>query len=164
MIVSGVICLVYEIVELFDCSFLLFVLMSEVVGCMSVQEGVKYLEKLVGGRGVLLGGVVGVVFGKVLILGGGIVGIEVVKMVVGLGVDVIIMDISLFCLCYFSDIMFVNVNIVYFNEYNICKYIQELDFIVGVVFIFGVKVLKFIMCEMLKLMCLGMVLVDVVVD
>lgn len=60
--------------------------------------------------------------------------------------------------------MFVNVNIVYFNEYNICFLIKDYDLIVGVVLIFGVKVLNLIICDMLKEMCLGIVLVDVVVD
>lgn len=75
MIDCGVICLVYEIVENFNGSFLFLVFMFEVVGCMVIQEGVKFLEKLLGGFGVLLGGVLGVELGCVFILGGGVVGI-----------------------------------------------------------------------------------------
>eukprot|EP00903_Cladosiphon_okamuranus_P000153 g153.t1 len=164
MIASGATCLAYETVELPDRSLPLLVPMSEVAGRMSVQEGAKYLEKPVGGRGVLLGGVAGVAPGKVLILGGGIVGTEAAKMAAGLGADVTIMDISLPRLRYLSDTMPANVNTVYSNEYNIRKYIQESDLIVGAVLIPGAKAPKLITREMLKLMRPGTVLVDVAVD
>ena len=164
MVESGATCLAYETVELPDRSLPLLVPMSEVAGRMSVQEGAKYLEKQVGGRGVLLGGVAGVAPGKVLILGGGIVGTEAAKMAAGLGADVTIMDISLPRLRYLSDTMPANVNTVYSNEYNIRKYIQESDLIVGAVLIPGAKAPKLITREMLKLMRPGTVLVDVAVD
>jgi len=164
MVESGATCLAYETVELPDRSLPLLVPMSEVAGRMSVQEGAKYLEKPVGGRGVLLGGVAGVAPGKVLILGGGIVGTEAAKMAAGLGADVTIMDISLPRLRYLSDTMPANVNTVYSNEYNIRKYIQESDLIVGAVLIPGAKAPKLITREMLKLMRPGTVLVDVAVD
>ena len=157
MIASGATCLAYETVELPDRSLPLLVPMSEVAGRMSVQEGAKYLEKL-------LGGVAGVAPGKVLILGGGIVGTEAAKMAAGLGADVTIMDISLPRLRYLSDTMPANVNTVYSNEYNIRKYIQESDLIVGAVLIPGAKAPKLITREMLKLMRPGTVLVDVAVD
>lgn len=74
------------------------------------------------------------------------------------------MDINFDCLCYLADVMFVNVNMVYSNEMNICKYIRQANFIVGGVFIVGVKVFYLIICDMFKDMILGIVLVDVVVD
>lgn len=164
MIDSEAVCLAYETVELSDRSLPLLVPMSEVAGRMSVQEGAKYLEKPMGGRGVLLGGVPGVAPGKVLVLGGGIVGTEAAKMAAGLGADVTIMDINLPRLRYLNDTMPANVNTVYSNEYNIRQHIQEADLIVGAVLIPGAKAPKLITREMLKMMRPGTVLVDVAVD
>jgi alanine dehydrogenase len=95
MIKSKAVCLSYETVEKKDRSLPLLVPMSEVAGRMSVQEGAKYLEKPMGGRGILLGGVPGVRPASVLVLGGGIVGTQAAKMAAGLGADVTLMDISL---------------------------------------------------------------------
>lgn len=164
MIDSGAICLAYETVELPNRSLPLLVPMSEVAGRMSIQEGAKYLEKPMGGRGVLLGGVPGVAPGKVLILGGGIVGTEAAKMAAGLGADVTIMDISLPRLRYLNDTMPANVKTVHSNEYSIRQHIQDSDLIVGAVLIHGAKAPKLITRDMLKLMRPGTVLVDVAVD
>lgn len=164
MIDSGAICLAYETVELPDRSLPLLVPMSEVAGRMAIQEGAKYLEKPIKGRGVLLGGVPGVAPGKVLILGGGIVGTQAAKMAAGLGAEVIIMDVSLPRLRYLSDIMPPNVITVYSNEYNIRQHIKDADLIVGAVLIPGAKAPKLITRDMLKLMRPGTVLVDVAVD
>ena len=95
MMESGAICLAYETVEKADRSLPLLVPMSEVAGRMAIQEGAKYLEKPMGGRGILLGGVPGVRPAKVLILGGGVVGTNAAKMAAGLGADVTIMDVNL---------------------------------------------------------------------
>ncbi len=164
MIESGAVCLAYETVELPDHSLPLLVPMSEVAGRMSIQEGAKYLEKPMGGRGVLLGGVAGVAHGKVLILGGGVVGTEAAKMAAGFGADVVIMDISLPRLRYLNDIMPANVTTVYSNAYNIREAIKTADLIVGAVLIPGAKAPKLITREMLKEMRPGTVLVDVAVD
>ncbi|MBK8704060.1 MAG: alanine dehydrogenase [Saprospiraceae bacterium] len=164
MIDSGAICLAYETVELPDRSLPLLVPMSEVAGRMAIQEGAKYLEKPIKGRGVLLGGVPGVAPGKVLILGGGIVGTQAAKMAAGLGAEVIIMDVSLPRLRYLSDIMPPNVITVYSNEYNIRQHIKDADLIVGAVLIPGAKAPNLITRDMLKLMRPGTVLVDVAVD
>lgn len=164
MIKSGAVCLAYETVELPDRSLPLLVPMSEVAGRMAIQEGAKYLEKPIKGRGVLLGGVPGVPPGKVLILGGGVVGTQAAKMAAGLGAHVTIMDISLPRLRYLSDVMPANVETVYSNEYNIRKYIKEADLIVGAVLIPGAKAPNLITRDMLKLMRPGTVLVDVAVD
>lgn len=164
MIDSEAVCLAYETVELPNRSLPLLVPMSEVAGRMSVQEGAKYLEKPMGGRGVLLGGVPGVAPGKVLILGGGVVGTEAAKMAAGLGADVTIMDISLPRLRYLNDTMPANIKTVHSNEYSIRQYIQDADLIVGAVLIHGAKAPKLITRDMLKLMRPGTVLVDVAVD
>jgi alanine dehydrogenase len=164
MIASGAVCLAYETVELPDRSLPLLVPMSEVAGRMAIQEGAKYLEKPVKGRGVLLGGVPGVEPGKVLILGGGIVGTQAAKMAAGLGAQVIIMDISLPRLRYLSDIMPPHVVTMYSSEYNIRRLIGQMDLIVGAVLIPGAKAPHLITRDMLKLMRPGTVLVDVAVD
>jgi len=106
---SGAVCVAYETVELPSHELPLLTPMSEVAGRMAVQEGAKYLEKLYGGRGVLLGGVPGVAPAKVVILGGGIVGINSAKMAAGMGAKVVILDISLERLRYLSDVMPANV-------------------------------------------------------
>ncbi|MCB0609806.1 MAG: alanine dehydrogenase [Lewinellaceae bacterium] len=164
MIKSGAVCLAYETVEMSDRSLPLLVPMSEVAGRMAIQEGAKYLEKPVKGRGVLLGGVPGVSPGKVLVLGGGVVGTQAAKMAAGLGAHVTIMDVSLARLRYLSDVMPANVDTVYSNEYNIRRYIRDADLIVGAVLIPGAKAPKLITRDMLKDMRAGTVLVDVAVD
>ncbi|MCY7351356.1 MAG: alanine dehydrogenase [Cytophagaceae bacterium] len=157
-------CLAYETVEKTDRSLPLLVPMSEVAGRMAIQEGAKYLEKPMKGRGILLGGVAGVKPANVLILGGGIVGTQAAKMAAGLGSNVTIMDISLSRLRYLEDIMPANVDTVMSNEYNIRELIKQADLIVGAVLIPGAKAPHLITREMLKLMKPGTVLVDVAVD
>lgn len=164
MMESGSVCLAYETVEKPDRSLPLLVPMSEVAGRMSIQEGAKYLEKPMGGRGILLGGVPGVRPAKVLILGGGVVGTNAAKMAAGLGADVTIMDISLPRLRYLDDVMPANVNTFMSNEYNIRELIATHDLIVGAVLIPGAKAPHLITRDMLKEMAPGTVLVDVAVD
>lgn len=164
MMESGSVCLAYETVEKPDRSLPLLVPMSEVAGRMSIQEGAKYLEKPMGGRGILLGGVPGVRPAKVLILGGGVVGTNAAKMAAGMGADVTIMDISLPRLRYLDDVMPANVNTFMSNEYNIRELIGSHDLIVGAVLIPGAKAPHLITRDMLKEMAPGTVLVDVAVD
>ena len=114
----------YETVELPTRELPLLIPMSEVAGRMAVQEGAKYLEKLYGGRGVLLGGVPGVPPAKVVILGGGIVGINAAKMAAGMGARVVILDLSLERLRYLSDVMPANVQLIYSNRHNILDAIE----------------------------------------
>lgn len=158
------ICLAYETVELPDRSLPLLIPMSEVAGRMSVQQGAKYLEKPIKGRGVLLGGVPGVPPGKVLILGGGVVGTQAAKMAAGLGAQVTILDVSLPRLRYLSDVMPANVITMFSNEYNIRSLIRNHDLIIGAVLIPGAKAPNLITRDMLKEMRPGTVLVDVAVD
>ncbi len=164
MVKSGAICLAYETVEKPDGSLPLLIPMSEVAGRMSIQQGAKYLEKPMQGRGILLGGVPGVRPAKVMILGGGIVGTEAAKMAAGLGADVTILDLNLQRLRYLDDVMPANVNTFMSSEYNIRELIQSHDLIVGAVLIHGAKAPKLITRDMLKDMNPGTVLVDVAVD
>src|SRR5690606_36842425 len=105
MLESKSICIAYETVEETDGSLPLLTPMSEVAGRMAIQQGAKYLEKPIKGRGVLLGGVPGVPPGKVLVLGAGIVGIQAAKMAAGLGAHVTILDINMKRLRYVNDVM-----------------------------------------------------------
>ncbi|WP_373552844.1 alanine dehydrogenase [Haliscomenobacter sp.] len=164
MIKSKAVCLAYETVELNDGSLPLLIPMSEVAGRMAIQEGAKYLEKPVKGRGVLLGGVPGVAPGKVLVLGGGIVGTQAAKMAAGLGAAVSILDINLPRLRYLSEVMPANVNTIFSNEYTIRRMIRDHDLIIGAILIPGAKAPKLITADMLKTMRPGTVLVDVAVD
>ena len=164
MIENKSVCLAYETVEKDDRSLPLLVPMSEVAGRMSVQEGAKYLEKPLKGRGILLGGVPGVRPAKVMVLGGGVVGTQAAKMAAGLGADVTIMDISLPRLRYLADIMPANVNTYMSSEYNIRELLPSHDLIIGAVLIPGAKAPHLITRDMLKLMRPGTVLVDVAVD
>ena len=164
MIKSKAVCIAYETVEDADGSLPLLIPMSEVAGRMSIQQGAKYLEKPVKGRGVLLGGVPGVPPGRVLVLGGGIVGTQAAKMAAGLGAIVTIMDVNMAQLRYLSDIMPNNVNTEFSNEYNIRKHIKDSDLIVGGVLLKGAKAPKLITRDMLKDMRPGTVIVDVAVD
>lgn len=164
MMESGATCLAYETVEKEDRSLPLLVPMSEVAGRMSIQEGAKYLEKPLKGRGILLGGVPGVRPAKVMILGGGVVGTNAAKMAAGMGADVTILDLSLPRLRYLDDVMPANVNTFMSSEYNIRELIKNHDLIVGAVLIPGAKAPHLITKDMLKEMKPGTVVVDVAVD
>ncbi|WP_151998360.1 MULTISPECIES: alanine dehydrogenase [unclassified Imperialibacter] len=164
MIKSGAVCLAYETVEKANGTLPLLIPMSEVAGRMSIQQGAKFLEKPMKGRGILLGGVPGVRPAKVMILGGGVVGTEAAKMAAGLGADVIILDLSLPRLRYLDDVMPANVKTLMSNEYNIRELIKDHDLIIGAVLIPGAKAPKLITKDMLKEMRPGTVMVDVAVD
>ena len=161
---SGATCIAYETVELPSRELPLLTPMSEVAGRMAVQEGAKYLEKLYGGRGVLLGGVPGVAPAKVVILGGGIVGINAAKMAAGMGAKVVILDISLERLRYLSDVMPANVQLIHSNRHNVLEQISTADLVVGGVLIPGAKAPKLIRKDDLKRMRPGSVIVDVAID
>lgn len=164
MIKSKAVCLAYETVEAPDRTLPLLVPMSEVAGRMATQEGAKFLEKPMGGLGILLGGVPGVQPAKVLILGGGVVGTQAAKMAAGLGASVKILDINLNRLRYLSDIMPSNVETIYSSELIIRKLVRRSDLIIGAVLIPGAKAPNLITRDMLKTMRPGTVMVDVAVD
>ena len=164
MIDSGAICLSYETVEKLDGSLPLLIPMSEVAGRMAIQEGAKYLEKPLQGRGILLGGVPGVKPAKVLILGAGVVGTNAAKIAAGMGADVTVVDVNLARLRYLDDVMPRNVHTLVSNEYTIRQMITDHDLIVGGVLIPGAKAPRLITRDMLSSMRPGTVLVDVAVD
>jgi len=163
-IASKAICIAYETVELPSRELPLLTPMSEVAGRMAVQEGAKYLEKIFGGRGVLLGGVPGVLPAKVVILGGGIVGINAAKMAAGMGAHVVILDLSLERLRYLSDVMPANVQLLHSNRFAILEQIVDADLVVGGVLVPGAVAPKLILKGDLKTMRQGSVIVDVAID
>jgi alanine dehydrogenase len=161
---SGCVAIAYETVQLPTGELPLLTPMSEVAGRMSVLEGAKYLEKFFGGRGVLLGGVPGVTPGKVVVLGGGIVGSNAARMAAGLGARVVILDVSLNRLRYLADVMPANVSTLYSNRYNVLEQIKDADLVVGAVLLPGAKAPNLVRREDLKTMSPGSVIVDVAVD
>ncbi|MCD8351899.1 MAG: alanine dehydrogenase [Planctomycetaceae bacterium] len=138
--------------------------MSEIAGRMSAQEGAKYLERPFGGRGVLLAGVPGVTKANVVIIGGGVVGMNACKIAVGLGANVTIMDVSASRLAYLDDIFGSRIQTLYSTRANVQDAIAEADLVIGAVLIPGRKAPHLIKREDLKLMKKGAVLVDVAVD
>ncbi len=161
---SGATCIAYETVALPSGELPLLTPMSEVAGRLAVQQGAKYLEKLYGGRGVLLGGVAGVEPGNVVILGGGIVGLNAAKMAAGLGAQVTLLDISLDRLRHLGEILPANVRLLYSNRHTVQKQIAHADLVIGGVLIPGALAPRLILREDLKTMHPGAVIVDVAVD
>ncbi len=161
---SGAICIAYETVELPSHELPLLTPMSEVAGRMAVQEGAKYLEKVHGGRGLLLGGVPGVKPAKVVILGGGVVGTNAAKIAAGMGARVVILDVSLDRLRYLSDVMPANVQLIFSNRHNVLQQIAAADLVIGGVLIHGATAPRLIRKEDLKTMRPGAVIVDVAID
>jgi alanine dehydrogenase len=164
MLERKAVCIAYETVEDDDGTLPLLTPMSEVAGRMAIQQGAKYLEKPVKGRGVLLGGVPGVPPGKVLVLGAGVVGIQAAKMAAGLGAHVTILDVNMKRLRYVNDVMPNHVVTEFSNEFNIRRHIKNHDLIVGAVLVKGGKAPCLITRDMLREMRPGTVIVDVAVD
>ena len=164
VVASRAIAVAYETVQLPHGELPLLTPMSEVAGRMAVQEGAKYLEKVFGGSGILLGGVPGVTPAEVVIIGGGVVGINAAKMAAGLGARVTILDISLERLRYLDDVLPANVTTLYSNRHNILDAIKRADLVVGAVLLPGAKAPHLVKREDLKLMKPGSVIVDVAVD
>lgn len=138
--------------------------MSEVAGRMAVQVGAHYLQKPEGGRGVLMGGVPGVLPAKTVIIGGGVVGINSIKMAVGLGANVTVLDKNLERLRYLDDIFGAQIKTLMSNNYNVQESIANADLVVGAVLIPGASAPHLVKRDMLKTMHKGAVIVDVAVD
>jgi alanine dehydrogenase len=164
LMAAGAVCIAYETVELSSGELPLLTPMSEVAGRMAVQEGAKYLEKLYGGRGILLGGVPGVPPAKVVILGGGVVGVNAAKMAAGMGANVVILDLSLERLRYLSDVMPANVQLIFSDRHTLQQQIANADLVIGAVLVHGAVAPKLIRREDLKIMHAGAVIVDVCID
>ncbi len=164
LIKSKAVCIAYETIQKADGSLPLLTPMSEVAGRMAIQQGAKYLEMAQGGHGVLLGGVPGVDPGNVVVIGGGVVGINAAKMACGLGAKVYILDMNLDRLRYLDDIMPANCYALYSSPATIRDQISRADVVVGAVLVTGAKAPKLITREMLGIMKPGAVLVDVAID
>lgn len=154
----------YETVQEADGSLPLLTPMSEVAGRMATQVGAYMLQKYTGGSGVLLGGVPGVMPGEVVIIGGGIVGINAAKMAVGLGAHVTLLDISKKKLMAIDDLFGGRVATLYSNPYNIAAAVEKADLLIGAVLIPGAKAPKLVTETMVKAMKKGSVIVDVAID
>ena len=164
IIKSGCVANAYETVQLTSGELPLLTPMSEVAGRMAVQEGAKYLEKVFGGSGILLGGVPGVLPAEVLIIGGGVVGTNAAKMAAGLGAHVTLLDVSLDRLRYLSDVLPANVELLYSNRHNILDQLKRADLVIGAVLLPGAKAPHLVKRPDLALMKPGSVIVDVAVD
>jgi alanine dehydrogenase len=138
--------------------------MSAVAGRMSVQAGATYLERERGGKGVLLGGVPGVKRGRVTVLGGGVVGANAVKMAVGLGANVTVLDVNLKTLAYLDDIYSGRISTQYSDPLSIEKAVLESDLVIGAVLIAGARAPRLVTAKMVKEMEGGSVIVDVSID
>lgn len=161
---SQSVCIAYETVELTGGTLPLLAPMSEVAGRMAVQEGAKYLERAMGGRGILLGGVPGVAPAKVVILGGGMVGTEAAKIASGMGASVTIFDVSLPRLRYLDDVMPKNVTTLYSTRAAIREQAIGADLLIGAVLLPGAKAPTLVPRSVVAQMKPGAVIVDVAVD
>ncbi len=161
---SNCVAIAYETVTDREGRLPLLTPMSEVAGKMSVQEGAKYLERPMMGRGILLGGVPGVEPAHVTILGGGVVGTNAAKVAAGLGARVVIMDINVDRLRYLSDVMPANVQTLFSDPVQIKKQVSRADLVIGAVLIPGARCPILVPRDYLSLMKHGAVIVDVGVD
>ncbi len=164
IIESKAVAIAYETVIAPDGSLPLLIPMSEVAGRMATQEGAKYLERPMGGRGVLLGGIPGTRPANVLVLGGGVVGTNATKIAAGFGANVTMLDTSLPRLRYLDDVMPKNVETLFSSPLEIRNAIRDADLVIGAVLIPGAKAPWLITREMLADMKEGAVIVDVSVD
>lgn len=164
MIASGATCVAYETITDREGRLPLLTPMSEIAGRMSIQEGAKYLEKPMMGRGILLGGVPGVEPARVVILGGGIVGANAAKMAAGLGANVTVFDIDLNRLRYLDDVMAANVTTLYSTQYAIRAAVREADLVIGAVLTAGARAPVLVPQSYLSEMKNGAVIIDVAVD
>ncbi|NGQ94660.1 alanine dehydrogenase [Brevibacillus sp. SYP-B805] len=159
-----VIAIAYETIQTEDGHLPLLMPMSEVAGRMSVQIGAQFLEKPHGGKGILLGGVPGVPPGRVVIIGGGVVGTNAAKMAIGLGADVTLIDVNANRLRELDDQFHGRLHTLMSNSYNIAQAVKEADLLVGAVLIPGARAPKLVTEEMVKTMAPGSVIVDVAID
>ncbi|MDJ0715271.1 MAG: alanine dehydrogenase [Prochloraceae cyanobacterium] len=164
LIDCGTTAIAYETVELPDGKLPLLTPMSIIAGRLAVQFGARYLEKQQGGRGVLLGGVPGVRAGKVVILGGGVVGTEAARIAVGLGAQVQILDINVDRLAYLETLFGSRVELLYSNSAQIEAAVPEADLLVGAVLLLGKKAPVLVSRNLVAKMRPGSVIVDVAVD
>jgi alanine dehydrogenase len=161
---SSITAIAYETIKDSKGTLPLLTPMSEVAGRMSIQEGAKFLERPFEGRGILLGGVPGVLPANVVILGGGIVGANAAKVAAGLGATVTILDINLDRLRYLDDVMPRNVTTLFSDRHNILDCLSRADLLIGAVLIPGARAPRLVWHEDLKRMPPRAVIIDVAID
>ncbi len=161
---SGITAIAYETIKDARGTLPLLTPMSEVAGRMSIQEGAKFLERPFEGRGILLGGVPGVLPANVMILGGGIVGANAAKVAAGLGANVAILDINLDRLRYLDDVMPRNVTTLFSDRHNILDCLNRADLVIGAVLIPGARAPYLVRRGDLKRMMPRAVIIDVAID
>ncbi len=164
LVASGATCIAYETVTDRKGGLPLLAPMSEVAGRMSIQAGAHALEKAQGGSGVLLGGVPGVAPAEVLVIGGGVVGINAARMAMGLNANVTILDRSLDRLKYLDEVYGNQLNTIYSTHDAIEERLPHTDLVIGAVLIPGAAAPKLVSREQLRIMRPGSVLVDVAID
>src|SRR5437879_366351 len=161
---SGITAIAYETIKDARGGLPLLTPMSEVAGRMSIQEGAKFLERPFEGRGILLGGVPGVLPASVVVLGGGIVGANAAKVAAGLGANVFILDINLDRLRYLDDVMPPNVTTLFSDRHNILDSIAQADLVIGAILIPGARAPHLVRRGDLKSMPPRAVIIDVAID
>ncbi len=161
---SGITAVAYETIKDKAGRLPLLTPMSEIAGKMSIQEGAKYLEKPMRGRGILLGGVPGVPPANVVVLGAGIVGTNAAKVAAGLGSNVVLMDVNLERLRYLDDVMPANVSTIFSDPHTVKEHLALADLVIGAVLIPGAKAPRLVTREDLSMMKAGAVIVDVAID
>ncbi len=164
MIRQKITCVAYETVEDAQGQLPILIPMSEVAGRMSVQEGAKYLEKPMTGKGILLGGIPGVAPASVLVIGAGVVGANAARVAAGLGARVVVMDVNLSRLRYLEEVMPKNVWFLVSHEHNVADRITRADLVICAALIRGARSPVLIPRWMLKQMKPGSVIVDVAID
>jgi alanine dehydrogenase len=160
----GVTAIAYETVQLADGSLPLLTPMSEVAGRMATQIGAQFLERPYGGKGILLGGVPGVLPARVVIIGGGVVGQNAATIALGMGADVTVIDISLERLRYLDDLYGGRVRTLMSNHHNIAEATARADLLIGAVLRAGARAPHLVTEEMVASMAPGSVIVDVAID
>src|SRR4051795_5262593 len=164
LVESGITAVAYETVETDDGALPLLAPMSEIAGRLAAQAGAYFLEKPLGGRGLLLGGVPGVQPGRVLVLGGGVVGYNAAVIAIGLGAQVTILDKSIDRMRYLDEILSGRVSTVMSSTLQIESMIGDADLVIGAVLVPGARAPKLVTRDMLPGMKTGAVIVDVAID
>ena len=164
LVESGITAVAYETVETDDRRLPLLAPMSEIAGRLAAQAGAYFLEKPLGGRGLLLGGVPGVAPGRVVVLGGGIVGYNATIIAIGLGAQVTVLERSIDRMRHLDEVLSGRVSLVMSSTLQIESSLAEADLVIGAVLVPGARAPKLVTREMLGVMKKGAVIVDVAID
>jgi alanine dehydrogenase len=161
---SGITAIAYETVQAADGSLPLLTPMSEIAGRMASQIGAQFLEKPYGGSGILLSGAPGVLPGQVLVVGGGVVGLNAARIALGLGAEVTIVEVNPNRLRFLDDVFHGRIHTLMSHEYNLAEAVQSTDLLIGAVLIPGARAPHLVSQDMVKSMRPGSVIVDVAID